>query len=143
MAVEELASSDLVELLRVEQQRRWQNGEAVTVESYFAIHPRLLADPTSALQMVYNEVLLRETAGECPRFEEYVRRFPQYKVELAPLFEVHRALESDELLSALADQKSLGKTLHETQGQRTSISLNRQYFGEELVVETAPNHLAS
>ena len=29
------------------------------------------------------------------------------------------------------------------QGQRISISLNSQYFGEELIVETAPNHLAS
>src|ERR1700722_13289339 len=109
MAVEESASSDLVELLRVEQQRRWQKGEGITVESYFASHPRLLADPTSALQMVYNEVLLREAAGECPRLEEYVRRFPQHKVQLALLFEVHHALESDELLSALADPMSLAK----------------------------------
>jgi hypothetical protein len=31
----------------------------------------------------------------------------------------------------------------EDQGQRISISLNSQYFGEELIVETAPNHLAS
>ena len=30
-----------------------------------------------------------------------------------------------------------------TQGQRISISLNSQYFGEELVAETTPNHLAS
>jgi len=30
-----------------------------------------------------------------------------------------------------------------SQGQRISISLNSQYFGEELIVETAPNHLAS
>ena len=36
MAVEETASSDLVELLWVEQQRRWQKGEGVIVESYFA-----------------------------------------------------------------------------------------------------------
>jgi eukaryotic-like serine/threonine-protein kinase len=114
MAVEESTSSDLVELLRVEQQWRWQKGEGITVESYFASHPRLLADPTSALQMMYNEVLLREAAGECPRLEEYVRRFPQHKVQLALLFEVHHALESDELLSALADPMSLAKTLHET-----------------------------
>jgi hypothetical protein len=29
------------------------------------------------------------------------------------------------------------------QGQRISISLNSQYFGEELVIQTAPNHLAA
>ena len=113
MTVEETASADLVELLWVEQQRHWQKGEEVLVESYFALHPRLLADQTSALQMVYNEVLLREAAGERPLLDEYVRRFPQYGDQLAPLFEVHRALESDELLGALADQRSLGKTLAE------------------------------
>jgi hypothetical protein len=32
---------------------------------------------------------------------------------------------------------------HIGQGQRISISLNSQYFGEELIVETAPNHLAA
>jgi eukaryotic-like serine/threonine-protein kinase len=118
MAVEQPASSDLVEQLRVEQARRWQKGDAVTVESFFAIHPRLLADLPSALQMVYNEVLLREAAGERPRLEEYVHRFPQYRDQLAPLFEVHRALESDELLGALADQRSLDKTLHEISDRR-------------------------
>src|SRR5271155_3566677 len=106
MAVEELAASNLVEVLWVEQQRRWQEGEGVIVEFYFALHPRLLADQTSALQMVYNEVLLREAAGDCPRLEEYVRRFPQYRDQLVPLFEVHLALESDALLGALADQPS-------------------------------------
>ncbi len=110
MAVEE-PPSELVELLLVEQQRRWQKGQGVIVETYFAIHPKILADETSALQMIYNEVLLREEAGESPRLEEYVRRFPQYRDQLAPLFEVHRALESDELLGALADQRSLEKTL--------------------------------
>ena len=118
MVIEEPASSDLVELLRLEQQRRWQKGEGVIVESYFATHPRLLADETSALQMVYNEVLLREAAGEAPRLEEYVRRFPQYRDQLPALFEVHRALESDELLGALADHGSLAKTLHEVRHPR-------------------------
>lgn len=90
MAVEE-PPSELVELLLVEQERRWHKGQGVIVETYFAIHPKILADETSALQMIYNEVLLREEAGESPRLEEYVRRFPQYRDQLAPLFEVHRA----------------------------------------------------
>ena len=34
-------------------------------------------------------------------------------------------------------------TAGQRQSQRISISLNGQYFGEELIVETAPNHLAS
>ncbi len=111
MRVEEPTLPGLVEVLRAEQRRRWQEGERVPVESYFALHPRLLADSTSALQMVYNEVLLRERDGESPEFEEYVRRFPQFACQLAPLFEVHRALESDQLLVALADNASPAATL--------------------------------
>jgi hypothetical protein len=38
---------------------------------------------------------------------------------------------------------SFGQVWQSPQGQRISISLNSQYFGEELIVETAPNHLAS
>ena len=49
--------------------------------------------------------------ANAPRLEEYVRRFPQYRDQLAPLFEVHRALESDELLGALADQEVAGENV--------------------------------
>ena len=39
--------------------------------------------------------------------------------------------------------QSYNMTQVRPQSQRISISLNGQYFGEELIVETAPNHLAS
>jgi hypothetical protein len=94
MPVEEIGLPDLVELLRLEQKRRWQEGDRVFFDTYLNLHPRLLADRTSVLQMVYNEVLLRESAGETPQLEEYVRRLPQFGDQLTPLFEVHRAIES-------------------------------------------------
>jgi serine/threonine-protein kinase len=61
--------------------------------------------------MLYNEVLLREAAGESPKLDEYVRRFPQFSERLTPLFEVHRALESDQLLGAVDDRTPLAGTL--------------------------------
>jgi hypothetical protein len=103
MPVEEPSLHDLVESLRLEQQERWQKGDRLVVESYLALHPRLRADQTSLLPLVYNEVLLREAAGESPSLAEYVQRFPQLAGQLSPLFEVHRALESDQLLGAIAD----------------------------------------
>jgi tetratricopeptide (TPR) repeat protein/serine/threonine protein kinase len=106
MPVEEPALPDLVEKLRLEQQERWQKGDRVVVESYFPLHPRLHADETGVLHLVYNEVLLREAAGERPQLAEYVRRFPQLAGKLTPLFEVHRAIESDQLLGVVADQSS-------------------------------------
>jgi serine/threonine protein kinase/WD40 repeat protein len=111
MSAQELNLPDLVDVLRDEQRRHWQDGDRPLVESYFASHPRLLADPSSALQMVYNEVLLREEQGESPALDEYQRRFPQLAGQLTPLFEVHRALESDQLLVALADKPAAGATL--------------------------------
>ncbi len=115
MVVDDLA--DLVEFLQADQRRRWLEGERPVVESYFALHPRLLAEAALALQLVYNELLLREAEGERPQMEDYVRRFPQFTEQLAPLFEVHQALESDQFLAAVADKVSLDETLprHEAQ----------------------------
>ncbi len=111
---------DLVELLRTEQRRRWLDGERVSAEAYFELHPTLLTDPTSALHMIYNEVLLREQDGENPALEDYVRRFPDLACQLNPLFEVHRALESDQILETLADQASPGATLPQRRGNAPS-----------------------
>jgi serine/threonine protein kinase/WD40 repeat protein len=107
MVADEPSLPELVELLRVDQRRRWQEGDRIVIEAYFALHPRLLADETSALRVIYNEVLLRETVGESPQLDEYARRFPQFAGPLAPLFEVHRALASDEFLGTIADTTDL------------------------------------
>jgi serine/threonine protein kinase len=125
MPIEEPALPDLVEALRLEQQQRWQEGNRVVVESYLTQHPRLRTDQTGVLHLVYNEILLREAAGDNPRLEEYVERFPQLGDQLNPLFEVHRALGSDQLLSIFGDQLPQARTplptrslleMHDAQG---------------------------
>jgi hypothetical protein len=80
MPVKEPSLHDLVESLRLEQRERWQKGDQVVVESYLALHPRLRADETSLLQLLYNEVLLREAAGESPQLEEYVAAPPRIRL---------------------------------------------------------------
>src|SRR5437667_7209065 len=97
---ENLSPAQLVQVLRGEQRQRWQGGERVFAEAYLQRHPTLQADEGSALELVYQEVLLREEQGEAPELAEYVQRFPQFATRLAPLFEVHRALESDSLIQA-------------------------------------------
>jgi eukaryotic-like serine/threonine-protein kinase len=119
MAGDKPSLADLVEVLRAEQRGRWQGGERVLAETYFALHPSLLGETTRALQMLYNEVLLREEEGTGPQLAEYVRRFPQFANQLAPLFEVHRALESDELLAATANEISLDRTLPQSEPEAT------------------------
>jgi hypothetical protein len=79
-----------------EQRRRWQTGDATPVESYLDRHPDLVDRPEEALDLIYQEIVLREQAGQTPRLEEYQRRFPRWAEQLADQFEVHRAIESSE-----------------------------------------------
>jgi WD40 repeat protein len=94
---EDSSGARLIETLRGDQRRRWQDGDRVAAETYLRENPTLLAAADGALELIYNEVLLREERGEAPGLEEYVRRFPQFARQLEPLFEVHGALQSGSL----------------------------------------------
>jgi tetratricopeptide (TPR) repeat protein len=85
--------------LHEEQRARWERGARVPVEAYLGWYPALRADETALLDLIYNEVLLREEAGEVPQLDEYLARFPHLADPLREQFEVHRALESDHLFT--------------------------------------------
>jgi serine/threonine protein kinase/WD40 repeat protein len=91
---DEHTETQLLEALRSDQRHRWQDGDRIRAEAYVTQHPALQAKPEYALELVYNEVLLREQQGEAPHLDEYLKRFPQLAAQLKPLFEVHQALES-------------------------------------------------
>jgi WD40 repeat protein len=67
------------------------------VEAYLDEHPGLGGDGTLVLDLVYNEVLLREERAESPRLEEYLRRFPQHEDSLRRQFAVHLGLPDSAL----------------------------------------------
>src|SRR5262245_51404048 len=91
----------LAEALRAEQRERWQRGERVAAEWYLRGHPALPPDGDRALELVYQEILLREELGEAPQLTEYQQRFPRLASRLAALFEVHQVIASAHgLLSA-------------------------------------------
>ena len=56
------------------QQRLWQQGERPPVETFLEQEPALRDDPEAVLDLIYNEILLREERGETPRIEEYLPR---------------------------------------------------------------------
>jgi tetratricopeptide (TPR) repeat protein len=86
-------SVTLAALLRAEQRARWQLGDPVRVEAFLQRHPELASDTDGVLDLIYNEVVLREKAGEMPQLAEYLERFADLTEPLRLLFEVHGALE--------------------------------------------------
>ena len=97
--VESITAAQLVEELCADQRRRWHSGERISAATYLDEHPTLASAVDCAVELVYNEILLREGLGEVPQAEEYLQRFPQLAPQLRRLFEVHGAIESGNLFS--------------------------------------------
>jgi serine/threonine protein kinase len=79
--------------LMIDQRRRAQRGAPLRVETYLEKNPGLGDDREGLLDLIYNEIILREGRGESPAFPEYQERFPHLAAALGDLFEVHRAIE--------------------------------------------------
>src|SRR4051794_1297181 len=89
-----MADPDPVSLLRDDQCGRWRRGERPTGERYLEHPPERRDDPDGRLDLICNGAVLREEAGEAPRLEECLGRFPAFRDELRLQFQVHRALEA-------------------------------------------------
>jgi predicted Ser/Thr protein kinase/energy-coupling factor transporter ATP-binding protein EcfA2 len=76
--------------LLAEQRNHWTQGQGEQVEVYRDRHPNLRTDREAFLDLVWNELLLREEGGEKPSPEEFIRRFPECAVELEIRFNRHR-----------------------------------------------------
>ncbi len=76
------------------QVQDWMRGERNPVDSYLDRHPDLRTRPSAVLDLLYQEVILREMAGETPRPEDYQGRYDGLVESISRLFEVHRALQT-------------------------------------------------
>src|SRR5262249_11731143 len=90
-----LSLAQVVAVLRADQEARWQAGERLPAEAYLAMHPALPLDLEKALELVYGEFLLRESLGQTPTLDEYLRRFPQYASRLKQQVQLHHAPAHD------------------------------------------------
>ncbi|MFO0970406.1 MAG: protein kinase [Gemmataceae bacterium] len=84
-------ADDRVPALLDRQKRAWEDGARPSVEQLLS-DAGLEGDPEAFLDLVYNEVVLREERGEGPSLAEYVERYPQLADDLRLHFEVHSAL---------------------------------------------------
>ena len=77
-----------------ELRRRWQQGECISVEDLSLDFNAATLDSEAVLDLIYQEVLLREQLGERPAVDEYVRRFPHLADELRMQFELDSAMQA-------------------------------------------------
>jgi tetratricopeptide (TPR) repeat protein len=93
----------LVEQVLAEQRRCWQRGERLPVEVFLARSPTLGSDKEGVLHLIFNEVVLREQAGEIPTLEELQGRFPDLAAELEVQFALDQALRGGASQSSTVD----------------------------------------
>jgi tetratricopeptide (TPR) repeat protein/predicted Ser/Thr protein kinase len=79
---------------------RLRSGEACQAEEYLANEPAIGSDTDAVLELLYTEFVVREQLGEHPRPEEWLVRFPQWRAELAQLFQIHALVDGDDTQGA-------------------------------------------
>jgi serine/threonine protein kinase/Tfp pilus assembly protein PilF len=85
--------SDLALRLAAEMARRWRKGERPPAEEFLRRHPELLDQAEAAVELVYEEICLRQELGEETTAAAVLARFPQWRPQLEVLLECHRILE--------------------------------------------------
>lgn len=79
-----------------DQQQSWASGNRYLVEYYLEQYPSLADRSDELLDLIYNEICLRYESGQTIAHSEYFARFPHLKSQLADLFEVHAAVNSED-----------------------------------------------
>ena len=72
---------------------RWTDGECPPVEELFDQYPELWHQPENAVHLICEEICLREEHGLPVDSLEIMRRFPQWRDQLAVLLECHQLLQ--------------------------------------------------
>lgn len=83
--IAQLEPSERASRLRLDQRGRWLRGERVLAEEYLNRRSQWCAEHETALDIIYQEYVLRQEQGERPQVEEYLARFPQYREQLERL----------------------------------------------------------
>ena len=105
--VADLNNSLLCDLVRLDQRERWYRSLHVSAEVYLRRFPTLGSDSELAADVVYNEFLLREQAGERPDLDEFLARFPHLADILGQQIRFHLAMLNATLDDRLADHESI------------------------------------
>src|SRR4051812_33573242 len=89
----------LVRRLLAGQRARRPQGGGPRGEHHPEQAPALADHPDAQLDLIYQEMMLREQQGEVPTLDEYLARFPHLAEQLKVQFELEKALAPDSVLS--------------------------------------------
>jgi serine/threonine protein kinase/formylglycine-generating enzyme required for sulfatase activity len=103
-----MSTTQLVALLRVDQQERWRIGQRPPASGYLRDHPAVRNDPEAAHELIYGEFLLREELGETPTLEDYLVEYPEHASRLRMQVDLHRALSPSAVTKATGLTSVLG-----------------------------------
>jgi serine/threonine-protein kinase len=116
-----------------ELSRRLRCGQASSAEEFLAAAPASDWTADAALELVYTEFVVREELGEQPRPEIWLDRFPQWRSELAQVFEVHSLVNNEQtILTGLSDPH---QDVENTDDQRASFARDRLLGGYDVLQE--------
>lgn len=116
----------LVEMVKIDLERQWQQGRQILVEIHLKAYPELGTPENVPPDLLQAEFEVRRQFGTTPHLEEYQRRFPQQAAALHQLF--------------AADRRVLGAPVSGRRGQETmrgQLSTN-SLAGPALVPATLP-----
>jgi serine/threonine protein kinase len=71
----------------------WRQGHRPSASEYLARHPELSQHTRAAVQVIYEEICLRQEAGLAVDTKELLDRFPQWRSELEVVFDCHGLLQ--------------------------------------------------
>jgi serine/threonine protein kinase len=99
----------LVDALVGELRQRWARGERPRAEEILSRHPEKLAR-AGVLDLIYEEICVREQLGHDDVWEEVFERFPHLQIQLQNLRQCHQLLEPTR---ATPRYPAVGETLGE------------------------------
>jgi eukaryotic-like serine/threonine-protein kinase len=79
-----------------ELRQRWAQGDKALAEEFFSRDPALLQDQSAAIDLIYEEICVREGAGQAGAWEEAFERFPEWRAQLQALRACHQLLQPAE-----------------------------------------------
>jgi hypothetical protein len=87
-----ISAEQLSQILCADQRERWLRGESPEIEYYLRIYRSLYPGPEYAVDILYNEFLVRREIGETPTVNEYRDRFPDLIEQLQAQVSLRDAL---------------------------------------------------